>query len=424
MKSSKYYIVLLLGCIFLLFTGCDEWRSVSEFKKVEALNVNVRLNIEVDSIASLSELKITFDDYDNGYHYIKTFNDSAVNVDDITPGIYTVSVSGSGFDSNNTEYYLAGNQVNIALMESNKDLTITLRGLKVSPLIFKELYFCGSRPPVGTTYFRDQFFEIYNNSSQVQFLDGIYFSDLYPSPATTTLPVWPTEDGNNYVYGNRVWKFPGTGTDYPLQPGESAVVAQFAVNHQLEIYNPNSPVDCSHAEFEFNMSNTLWPDQPAIDMVHVFYNGKAEKGTLPQYLMTVFGPAYCMFKVPEGVTYDPVGDPTMHTRNLARTAATLYAKIPIAYVLDAVECIQNESMSTAKRVAAVLDAGMTWVGATYIGEGVTRKVSLDENGDTIRRANGALIFQDTNNSSDDFERNVIPVLHRYNTGVPSWNATY
>ena len=66
---------------------------------------------------------------------------------------------------------------------------------------------------------------------------------------------------------------------------------------------------------------------------------------------------------------------------------------------------------------------MTWVGSSYCGLGVVRKV-VTENGDTIRRNNGAIILQATNNSTDDFERGVIPMLHRYHTGVPSWNKTY
>lgn len=415
---------MLTACVLLL-AGCDEWRSVSDSERVAPLEVKVNLDIQVDNIASASGLKVKLDDYEDGYHYVKEFDGETVSVADVVPGIYTVSVSGSALDGEGTEYYVAGNQVNIALMNGQTDITITVQGLKVSPLVFKELYFSGSRPPVGNSYFRDQFFEVYNNSSKIQYLDGIYFGNLYPGTATKTLPVWPEADGIDYVYAERVWKFPGTGTDYPLQPGESAVVAQFAVNHKSDTYNPNSPVDCSHAEFEFNMDNTQYPDQKATDMLHVFYNGSAGKGTLKQYLMSVFGPAYCMFQVPKGVSYDPVNDPSMHTTDLSKpNSRTLYAKIPIKYVLDAVECVHNEGMSSGKRVRAVLDAGITWVGATYCGQGVVRKVSLDENGDTLRRDNGALIFQDTNNSTDDFERNVIPVLHRYGASTPSWNETY
>ena len=70
-------------------------------------------------------------------------------------------------------------------------MNIEVQGLKVSPLIFKEIYYCGSRPEKGGVYFRDQFYEIYNNSADILYLDGIYFANLTPGTATTKLPIWP-----------------------------------------------------------------------------------------------------------------------------------------------------------------------------------------------------------------------------------------
>ena len=113
----------------------------------------------------------------------------------------------------------------------------------------------------------------------------------------------------------------------------------------------------------------------------------------------------------------------MQTRDWSTTQATLYAKIPIRYVLDAVEAIDNESKMNAKRLPGVLDAGITWVGATYNGLGVCRKLSLDEQGNPLQRENGAYIYQDTNNSTDDFERGILPVLRRNKAGMPAWNHT-
>ena len=101
-----------------------------------------------------------------------------------------------------------------------------------------------------------------------------------------------------------------------------------------------------------------------------------------------------------------------------------YAKIPIKYVLDAVEAVNNESKMNAKRVPGVLDAGITWVGATYCGLGIARKLSTDEEGNPIiREETGTYIYQDTNNSTDDFERGVVPVMRRNGAKMPSWNHT-
>ena len=392
-------------------------------KEIAPISVDVALNFSIDNLAELKDLKLKFDNYDEDLHYEQTVSGETVEMSGILPGIYTVNVSGTGLDTDGNEYYVNGSVVNQPVFEEGTSLTLTVKGLKISPLVFKEIYYACSKTPLNKSYIYDQFYEVYNNSSSVLYLDGIHFANLYPDKSSTSLPLWPEEDGDDYVYGLRVWKFPGTGTDYPLQPGESCVIAQFAVNHQLEIYNPNSPADNSHADFEFYMDNTNYPNQSAPDMEHVFYNGKAEKGTLKQYLTTVFGGAYVAFQVPEGETWDPVNDPDMQTIDLSTTKATLYAKIPIRYVLDAVEAIDNESKTSSKRLPGVLDAGITWVGATYNGLGVCRKLSTDDNGNPVQRENGAYIYQDTNNSTDDFERGVIPVQRRNNAGVPAWNQS-
>ena len=63
----------------------------------------------------------------------------------------------------------------------------------MSPLIFKEIYYCGSRPEKGGVYFRDQFYEIYNNSADILYLDGIYFANLTPGTASHV----------NYLFGRK-----------------------------------------------------------------------------------------------------------------------------------------------------------------------------------------------------------------------------
>lgn len=418
MKNIIYglFVAIALGTVSC--TGFDE---AAKSEKVTPLQVSVNLTVSVEKLASVKNLTLKLDNYTDGYHYSKKLNDTQASIDGVVPGIYTVSVSGTAYDADGAEFYVNGNAVNKALYAGVASVQITMRGLKVSPLVFKEIYFAGSKPLKGTSYFRDQFYEVYNNSAEVQYLDGVYFAQLAPNVATRKLPVWDGGLDENVCYGERVWRFPGTGTEYPLQPGESAVIAQFAANHKQEIYNPNSPVDCSHAEFEFFPFNNRLPDMPAINMEHVFYDGKSAFGKIPQFLTSVFGGAFAIFKVPVGVDWDPVKNKAFQAHEVNKK--DLKAKIPLQYVLDAVECINNETYADAKRIPAAIDAGMTWVGSTYCGLGVVRKLMI-ENGDTLKRENGALIFQDTNNSTDDFERGVVPVLHRYHTGVPSWNKTY
>ena len=56
--------------------------------------------------------------------------------------------------------------------------------------------------------------------------------------------------------------------------------------------------------------------------------------------------------------------------------------------------------------------------------GIARKLSTDEEGNPIiREETGTYIYQDTNNSTDDFERGVVPVMRRNGAKMPSWNHT-
>ncbi|WP_321518816.1 DUF4876 domain-containing protein [uncultured Bacteroides sp.] len=407
-------INILLALILLLFinASCDSFNDAFDTKEIAPLSVNVNAIMSIEGVNSSEGLKVKFDNYSENIHLEKVLGKSTTLVEGLLPGIYSINITGKVTTSSGDEYYVNGSKINYAITKEGEVLDVSINGLKISPLIFSEIFYAGT----ATFYFRNQFYEIYNNSSKTIYLDGIYFANLTPSTATTKLPKWPDADGANYAYAERVWKFPGSGTDYPVKPGESVVISQFAANHKLAQYNPNSPVDCSSSEFEFNMNNKNFPDQPAVDMTHVFYNGKSVLGSVPQYLTSVMGGAYIIFKVPEGEAWDPVNNTSLSTRDLSGTSTTLYAKVPIKYVLDGVECGQNETMIAAKRVPSVLDAGMTYVGATYNSLGVAR-YKIGENED------GTPILMDTNNSTDDFERGVIPTFRRYGSKMPSWNHT-
>jgi len=409
---NKIYSIVASVLLVFMTVACDSFNSALNVNDISTIKVEVKTVMSIQNVDSIEELKISFDNYAEDLHIVKTMSDSVITVEGLLPGLYSINISGKVKDAAGDEYYVNGSKINYAVVKDAEVVDISVSGLKISPLIFSEIFYAGTTP----YYFRNQFYEIYNNSSNTIYLDGIYFANLYPTTATKTLPQWPTEDEGVYAHAERVWKFPGTGKDYPLKAGESVVVSQFAANHKLPAYCPASPVDCSSSEFEFNMNNPNYPDQPAVDMVHVFYNGSASKGTVPQYLTSVFGGAFVLLRIPEGVSWNPVTDLTMRTRDLPKTSTTLYAKIPIQYVLDAVEAGQNETMMAAKRVPGVLDAGMTYVGSTYNSLGVARK-KIAVNSD------GTPVLQDTNNSTDDFDRGVVPVFRRYDSKMPSWNHT-
>lgn len=380
---------------------------------VQPITVTIVAKTTIPNFDTASGVKVKLTNENEKVSYSAPMIGGKAHISGVLPGIYSINISGKTEGPDGQVSYPNGSLLNFPLLESKSEVELDVVNGRLSPLVFKEIYYCGS----PKRYFRDQFYEIYNNSDEVCFLDGLYFCVLYPGKATTKLPIWPKEDAGKYLYTDRVWRFPGTGEEYPLKPGESCVISQFAANHQLSIYNPNSPIDGSSSEFEFNMFNKKFPDQPAYDMIHIFNDGKEAMGRVPQYLTTIFGGAYVLFKVPKGENYDPVNDPSLQAKDLSdKKRNTIYAKIPVEYVLDGVEAVSKETEINAKRMPSFIDAGITYVGNTYIALGVARKK-------IGQRPDGTPLLQDTNNSTNDFERGVTPTLRRYGAKMPAWNHT-
>lgn len=396
----------------MALAGCNQYDDLGNAPMVEPLDITIDLNSLIGDVTFGDDMLIKLDNYNEGLHYEKSFSGGTCTVSGIVPGIYTINISGKGTAADGEEFILAGSSMNTPLTEPIS-IEVGIRGAAKGKLVFSEIYYCGSKPVDAFSYFRDQFYEIANNTDEVQYLDGLYFANTETIDFDKTRPVWPDPDGE-FIYAERVWKFPGkTGdTNYPLQPGESCVIAQFAADHRLPIYNPTSPVDCSAAEFEFNCDNMSYPDQPAFDMEIVFNDGTSNLPFL--YLTSVFGTGYVIFSIPEGETWDPISNKDQQTFNLAKPNGSVYAKVPTHYIVDAVEAIRNESYVDAKNLPAVADAGFCTMGGTYLGVGVTRK--------RVQTSDGSILYQDSNNTTDDFEVGVVPVLHR-NSKMPAWNHT-
>ena len=79
----------------------------------------------------------------------------------------------------------------------------------------------------------ESYFEIVNNSDEVQYLDNLILTA--PTGNQQTANAWQANGYEDlYACGQgSVVAFPGNGHDYPLQPGESVLIANDATNHKL-----------------------------------------------------------------------------------------------------------------------------------------------------------------------------------------------
>lgn len=407
--------------------SCSSFREAGSVQNIEPISVTFSAVSTLESVTSLEGLRISLYNPREDVTIVDVFPESAITIDGLIPGQYSISISGivTGDDGNTYKLSVMENTSSVSLFTDGETLEYTITGIMFSPLIFKEIYYSGSKNGTAN-YFMDQFYELYNNSDEVLYLDGLYIGDLLPTTTPSTPTVWDADDTRN-VFGRFVFRFPGEGTDYPLQPGESCVLASSAVDHGLDLFNPEIDLDLHDAEFEFFLGHANG-DQPAPDMPLFHYGGSAT-GTLPtslkQFLSSVFGGAYAIFRVPEGIDWTPAVEGSGWYA-YAGTSTNKCARIPIEWVLDAVECGLDETKLTQKRVPSVLDEGMAYVGATYANLSIARRISEMVN------INGDPIYVDDNNSSTDFLVDIDqpelgfgrkPEARRYGARMPAWNFT-
>ena len=404
-------IILFIAIAFAAIS-CEQFDQVKGTDMVENISMGIEITLKKDdNVPAPESYKVKLNNYAENIEVIKSVEaGDVVKIDDIIPGIYTISISGESNDGTFT-YNFNGNLSNINLLEDNKVMPLEMQAAKSGNILFKEIYYCGSKIGGKTNYFRDQYYELYNNSNKVQYLDGLCIGNIYPTTTSQVIYVWDRPNYEDYVYLQTIWQVPGTpGVDkkYPLNPGESVIIAQMADNHQREALNPDSPVNLRCAEFETYLRTTAntTDNENSINMYMAYWYTKSK--TQAQWMVTINGGAFVIF-YPES-EIDPntyVVDPK-YTSNKAKD-------IPISWIVDAVELMLNESKITQKRMPAVLDAGATWVGGTYLAKSVSRKIKeVTED--------GRVIYQDTNNSLEDFQVNDTPVLRRDGAGIPSWNT--
>ena len=420
-----------VGICALLSTSCiDMMEDVKDVEKVQPVTVSFQVNattkfvpfdgtITPDPNFVTKDLDITFTNKNTAQIYKGVTDNEGIVTMEVDPGIYNIAAAGVA-EFNGSDYLINGAINSISLVKdisreeakASKDRIVT-RPAKVGSLIISEIYYCGCSHPDYSTWNRDQTYRIYNNGDEVEYLDGVCLAHINGNKANKTVPTYPEEDGlGNFVYALTIWKIPGSGTEYPLQPGESVVLVQEAADHTKA--NPAS-FDNSGATWECNTGNLSRDHEMVPNIPYIFYPKANPNG---QWLASVFGPAFVIFRAPAEITLDEEyyrtdGENTLYATN-DKYQSDLTARIPADWVLDAVEGITNMDQLDWKRIPSYMDAGITSTGATYATTALCRKV-------VSTREDGTPIYQDTNNSTNDFEPQTELMLRRHNEKAPAWS---
>jgi hypothetical protein len=334
---------------------------------------------------------------------------------EMLPGTYNVAATRSLTDAEaqtltgigqRLELNASQNAVVIMEMPNPRAIDLRLSGSRLGNLVIKEVYYTGSKTAAGGNYFSDQFVEIYNNSTDTLFLDGLCIADAYGVSGLINATNRPTEFSSSSltagtfqqnVYASSVWRIPGTGRQRPLAPGRSVVIAQDGVNHRAADLNPNSPVDLSGADWEtFNeRPDGRDADAPNVpNLERLYFTGGFD------WLLPVFGPGLIIFRTDNFDALDRVAIPGAAATILPRI------RVPNNLVIDAFEALQNSTSRDFKRIPTALDAGFVFADDTYNMQSMRRK--------TASTIGTRRVLQDSNNSTNDFEKIARPTPKAFN----------
>lgn len=397
----KKIIVSAVAAFFaLLFVSCD--------KKEQVKLVDVSISVDETALGDSPKpdsYKVKCVNVASAQEFEASTEGGKAVLKDIITGIYNITVSGA-YLKGGFSYNYIGTLENVEIKGAGLSFSVGVKATKASSLIFKSIYYTGSKLPESGSYFRDQFYEIYNNGEATVYADGLCIgtalsSSKYKFPDNKV----PSGNASDYIFFQApVWQLPGDGDDYPIAPGESFIIAQYATNHTTEDKNPNS-IDLSTSEFEAYIDDfkAQQTDCNAINMKLVCH---AKGGTLKQWLTPVAGSAMVLFypSVPiKNTDY-------IESSNVAPNTAREVLK---SDVLDAVDCVKNSTAD--KRLETTLDAGKIWCSGMYVKESIVRK-------EASKKEDGRIIYQDTNNTSEDFTVSKNPEIRANGAKRPSWST--
>lgn len=327
---------------------------------------------------------------------------------ELADGLYNVTFIGKGTysqDGTAIEVNVQGVQQNVTVSGGSCTLDMTVYVLNTGDpdFVIAEIFLPGTYNEAGKQYNGDQYVRIYNNSDQVLYADGLVFME---SQFTTTQKYQSVEPDimNEAIAVQSVVVVPGSGTDYPVQPGESFIICDNAINHKEA--NPNS-IDLSNASFEWYIESTQDVDNPDVPNMDIYYC----------YTKTIWilnkqgNKAYAIGRLPKDVTKeqyiaDYTYDYTYVLQNGTVSKPQSKYKFPNEWVIDAVN-IGSVNEWQWNVTSVELDMGHTYIGenntiAENIGKCVMRKTAYMDGEREV--------LQDTNNSTVDFTPATTPSL--------------
>ena len=389
--------------VFMLFI-CAGFIACTDDDKVKITEFTLTLTEPEDlNVTSISDLHVTFKNVNSGKQTTNTMTGTTGKIT-LNEGLYNITVEGKMnyiVDEKTVEGQVKGykESVNLVGTTSADNIKLFLFNSKAD-FVIEEVYFAGSTTPEGKQYLADQYIKIYNNSDSVLYADGLVI--LESAFKTSQKYDYTPDVMSQAMVVQSVCAIPGNGKDYPIQPGESLLICDKAIDHREA--NSNS-FDLSNADFEWYDDSDKNPDidNPQVTNLDKIYSSSLTTWSLHNQGLCAY--AIARLQVNKETF---LKDYRYHADYIFINPMTIDRyQVPNAWIIDAVN-ISNKAQYAWNVVDASLDMGFT-----YCGEVASDKNRYNK---SVRRKvlsttpDGRKILKDTNNSTEDFEAKATPSL--------------
>lgn len=396
MKRIIYILILALWT-----ASCSDFRQENPYADdLHTLTVRTQWPSEERGKAGL---EVRIEEMNIGSRYVSYTDAEGCATFVIPDGLYRITISGR----EDTDVF-NGSADKIVLAGKDLETSVRLSVSKAGNIVIKEIY-CGGckKLPEEGNYQTDQYIILHNNDYNVQYLDSLCFGTLAPYRSTGSNPWGVLPDFVPVIQA--VWQFPGDGDDFPLQPGEDAVLClRGAIDHAAQYplsVNLNKPdyFVCYNPTY---FSNTTYHPAPG-DLISQdrYLDVVIKTGKANAYTMSIQSPAVVIFRS-KGISMQDFVDSSDNITPVPGSSVDNVVKVPYEWVLDAVEVFEGSSSNNQKRLQPSVDAGYVMLSDTFLSHSLIRKVDEE-----ATASSGYEILRDTNNSLNDFYESEKQSLH-------------
>ena len=336
---------------------------------------------------------------------VKNGDDYVITIPSLTEGRYNLYAKGSiSFVKNgvagSTDFQVVSNDVSLNEISSSTRLIVSSFKAE-GGFVLSEICTTGTLTPQNKNYNYDAYFVITNNSDVVLYADSIVLIESqYQSSSSGNNP-WSPDVRPYAIPSGAVFMIPGNGTEHPVQPGESIVIANNAMDHTT--VNENS-YDLTDADFEVyldNGGNSMDTDYDTPNLEYIWC-----------YTNTIWLPSvqqnrsYAIARMRENketFLANHSETPT-YTATTGKLMESKQVQIPNEWVLDAVNLGTEDDFGWFV-ISQTLDAG-------FVAGRANSKDTTQRGTSIKRKKDSAGKYIDTNNSTNDMEARQTPSMKK------------